>query len=191
MPVNRATLSLVKNFEGFRSEAYADPGYGWKVATIGYGHTNNAGPPVVLKGMTISEAEALRILENDLAGVEVQVREAVTVPLNDNQFGALVSFAFNCGAGALRKSTLLKKLNRGDYIGAADEFLKWNKSNKKVLAGLTKRREAERALFLTPVTRVAAAPAAVPEPAPVAVASAPAPSRWQAVKSFFGKVFRT
>lgn len=151
MPVNRATLSLIQKHEGLRLEAYPDPGYGWKIASIGFGHTTQAGPPVVTKGMRITEAEALRILEDDLLGVEVQVREAVTVPLTDNQLGALVSLVFNIGGGAFRRSTLLKKLNKADYAGAAAEFARWTKSNGKVLPGLVKRRADEAALFETPV----------------------------------------
>ncbi len=169
MPVNRATLSLIQNHEGLRLEAYADPGYGWKIATIGHGHTTQAGPPVVSKGMRITAEEAQRILEADLLAVEVSVREAVTVPLNDNQFGALVSLTFNIGGGAFRRSTLLRKLNQRDYSGAAAEFKRWNKSNGKVLAGLTHRRADEAALFQAPLIPVgkprdefAKAPAAPP-----------------------------
>lgn len=173
MPVNRATLSLIQNHEGLRLEAYADPGYGWKIATIGYGHTTQAGPPVVSKGMRITAEEAQRILEADLLAVEVSVREAVTVPLNDNQFGALVSLTFNIGGGAFRRSTLLRKLNQRDYSGAAAEFKRWNKSNGKVLAGLTHRRADEAALFQAPLIPVgkprdefAKAPVAPPTVAP-------------------------
>ena len=92
-------------------------------------------------------------------------------PLNQNQFDALVSWTFNLGPGNLRSSTLLKRLNAGDYRGAADEFLKWNKADGKVLPGLTKRREAERALFLEPVTspRPAPRPATMPKPPPTPI----------------------
>jgi lysozyme len=79
------------------------------------------------------------------------VSAAVTVPLNDNEFGALTSFTFNLGIGNLKSSTLLKKLNAGDRAGAADEFGKWVNAGGKPLPGLVKRRAAERALFLTPV----------------------------------------
>lgn len=154
MPVNRATLLLIQYHEGLRLEAYADPGYGWKIATIGYGHTTQAGPPIVTKGMRITTEEAQRILEADLLAVEVAVREAVKVPLNDNQFGALVSLTFNIGSGAFRRSTLLRKLNQRDYAGAADEFKRWNKSNGKVLPGLTLRRKAEAGLFQAPLMPV-------------------------------------
>ena len=130
-----------------RLEAYADPGYGWDVATIGYGHTSKAGPPQVMRGLRISAAEADSILRRDLATVEAVVRTLVKVPLSDNQFGALVSFVFNVGATAFAKSTLLRLLNKGDYAGAAGQFKRWNKSNGKVLKGLTRRRAAEAELF--------------------------------------------
>ncbi|HUH38572.1 MAG TPA: lysozyme [Spongiibacteraceae bacterium] len=164
-------LALIKQHEGLRLEAYPDAGYGWDRATIGYGHTAQAGPPGVVRGMKITASDAEQILRNDLRRFEGHVTSAVHVPLNQNQFDALVSWTFNLGPGNLKTSTMLRKLNAGDYAGAADEMLRWNKSNGKVLAGLTKRREAERALFLTPVSR----PATKPAQKPVAPASAPSP----------------
>lgn len=154
-------IALLKAHEGLRLEAYPDAGYGWSRATIGYGHTSQAGPPAVTKGMKITAVGAEEILRSDLVAFENAVRSAVHVPLNQNQFDALVSFTFNLGPGNLKTSTLLKKLNAGDYAGAADQFPRWNKSNGKVLAGLTKRRAAERQMFLTPAaTRPAPKPAA-------------------------------
>jgi len=150
MQTNDAGVALIKKFEGLRLDAYADPAHGWAVPTIGYGHTAAAGAPTVTRGMKITEAEAEAILRRDLGQYERAVTEAVTVPLTGNQFGALVGFTFNLGAGDLRGSTLLRKLNAGDYSGAADEFARWNKAGGKVLAGLTRRRAAERELFLTP-----------------------------------------
>lgn len=147
MKTNDAGVALIKQFEGLRLEAYADPAHGWKVPTIGYGHTDAAGAPKVYKGMKITAQKADEILRADLGQYEQAVNAAVTVPLNENQFAALVSFTFNLGAGNLRSSTLLRKLNVRDYTGAAAEFPKWNKAGGKVLAGLTKRRNAERALF--------------------------------------------
>ena len=88
------------------------------------------------------------ILKDDLKTYENYVNKYVKVKLNQNQFDALVSFTFNCGGGALKSSTLLKKLNKGDYTGAANELLRWNKANGKILAGLTRRRQSEKALFL-------------------------------------------
>ena len=134
-------IELIKSFEGCRLAAYKCPA---GVLTIGYGHTSG-----VASGQTISQAQAEEYLRADLAKYESAVNECVTVVINQNQFDALVSFAYNCGAGALKSSTLLKKLNAGDYSGAASEFAKWNKASGKVLAGLTKRRAAEAALFNT------------------------------------------
>lgn len=133
---------LIKSFEGLELEAYLCPADVW---TIGYGHTGN-----VKEGDSITKAEAEALLEKDLAVFRNGVTRAVKVPLNENQFGALVSFAYNLGIGSLQSSTLLKLLNAGDYAGAADQFLRWNKSKGKVLTGLVRRREAERAVFLTP-----------------------------------------
>lgn len=163
-------LALIKQHEGLRLEAYPDAGYGWDRATIGYGHTAQAGPPGVVRGMKITASDAEQILRNDLRKFEGYVKSAVHVPLTQHQFDALVSWTFNLGPGNLKTSTMLRKLNYGDYAGAADEMLRWNKSNGKVLGGLAKRREAERALFLAPVSRPA------PKPAQKAAAPAAAPS---------------
>ncbi len=142
--INASGLDLVRGSESFRSNAYTCPG---GKPTIGYGH-------VILAGETfqepISVAQAHSILAKDLAVAEAAVARLVTVPLTDNQFAALVSFTFNLGQGNLSESTLLKKLNAGDYQGAANEFPRWNKAGGQVLDGLVARREAERALFLTP-----------------------------------------
>ena len=98
--------------------------------------------------MKITKAQALNYLKQDLSIYEKAVTNYVKVPINQKQFDALVSFSYNCGTGALKTSTLLQKLNSNDYNGAANEFLKWNKSNGKVLNGLVKRREEEKQLFL-------------------------------------------
>ncbi|MEO1401220.1 MAG: lysozyme [Cyanobacteria bacterium J06635_1] len=137
---NANGLQLIKSFEGLRLEAYQDAVGVW---TIGYGTTRNVTP-----GMKISQDKAEEFLRDDLDRFEKAVNEAITVPINDNQFSALVAFTYNVGSGALRSSTLRKKLNQGDTHGAADEFLRWNKAGGRVLAGLTRRRRAERALFL-------------------------------------------
>lgn len=157
---NAEGVSLIEEFEGLRLNAYPDPAHGWAVPTIGIGHTSAAGPPNVTRGMIISAAEAREILRRDLLKFEAYVRSAVHVPLTDNQFSALVSFTFNLGPGNLRSSTLLKKLNAGDYQGAADQFSRWNKAGGKVLSGLTRRRNAERALFLKPDARPSVKPTA-------------------------------
>ena len=143
--INKATVDLVKSFEGLRTKAYQDS---VKVWTIGYGHTAMSGPPSPQAGMVITEAEAEAILKSDLTKFATGVAILVKEPLTDNEFGAVVSFAFNVGLGNLKTSTLLKKLNAGDKVGASNEFAKWNKAGGKVLAGLTRRRAAEKALFL-------------------------------------------
>lgn len=147
MRTNNAALALIKEFEGLRLNAYPDPAHGWSVPTIGYGHTSAAGAPIVRRGMTITATEAEDILRRDLGQFEAAVRSLVKVPLTENQFGALVSFTFNLGAGNLKSSTLLRKLNAGDYVGASDEFGRWVKAGGKTLSGLVRRREAERQLF--------------------------------------------
>jgi GH24 family phage-related lysozyme (muramidase) len=144
--INSAGLEIIKHFEGLELRAYQDPVGIW---TIGYGHTAAAGPPTVTAGQTITEAEAEAILRRDLELFETGVRGLVKVPVNSNQFSALVSFSFNVGLGALETSTLLRKLNAGDYPGAANELPRWVKAGGQTLPGLVRRRDAERALFLS------------------------------------------
>lgn len=126
MKTNDAALALICEFEGFRAKWYPDPAHGWKVPTIGYGHTDAAGHPRYAddKGLTLTQHDARIILSRDLGQYEDAVARAVKVPLTENQFGALVSFTYNLGAGNLRGSTLLRKLNTGDYAGAGAEFAK-------------------------------------------------------------------
>ncbi len=150
MKVSAAGRKAIAAHEGVRLTAYPDPATGGHPWTIGVGHTSAAGAPRVYKGLTITPAECDEILSRDLAKFEAAVEKAVKVPLNQNQFDALVSFTFNVGEGALRSSTLLRKLNARDYDGAAEQFLVWNKAAGKVMGGLTKRRQSERALFLRP-----------------------------------------
>jgi len=133
-------LNLIKKYEGLRLKAYQDP---VKIWTIGYGHTG----PDVKKGKVITEAEAERLLKQDLRKFEGVVNSKVTKKLTRNQFDALVSFTYNVGPEAFRTSTLLKKLNNGNFPGAAAEFLRWNKAGGNILPGLTKRRKEEQALF--------------------------------------------
>lgn len=147
--MNPDLLKLLKKFEGFRASTYKDPaGH----LTIGYGHKlvpPEAFPP------TITEAEAERILIADIARTEKAVLPLIKVPVNANEKAALLSFAFNLGAGALKGSTLLAMLNAGNRAGAAAEFARWNKARNvktgalEVLPGLVTRRAAEQALFLT------------------------------------------
>ena len=139
--INNTGLNLIKDFEGRRLNAYQDAVGVW---TIGYGHTQTAYP-----GQRITEAGATELLRYDVGRFERAVEQAVQVPISDNQFAALVSFAFNVGSGALNSSTLLRRLNAGDTYGAANEFLRWNRAGGQELYGLTRRREEERALFLS------------------------------------------
>lgn len=143
--INAEGLEMIKRLEGLRLTAYKPiPSDPW---TIGYGHTSAAGVPEVREGMKIAEAHAEEILLLDLSVFERAVEQAVTVPLTDNQFAALVSLCYNIGTKAFRGSTLLKKLNKGDYAGAQDQFRVWRKSGGKVIQGLINRRAQEAALF--------------------------------------------
>ncbi|MGN6142255.1 MAG: glycoside hydrolase family protein [Mesorhizobium sp.] len=162
-----AGRSAITQREGCVLTAYTDSA---GVLTIGVGHTSAAGAPKVSKGMKITAAQADEILSRDLAAVEATVSRSVKVPLNQNEFDALVSLVFNIGGGAFKGSTLLRKLNAGDRAGAANQFTAWNKATvkgKKVaLPGLTVRREAERRQFLRPDTSQPAQEAPKPVPAP-------------------------
>ena len=140
--INAAGLSHVKQWEGKRNVAYHDVG---GVLTIGYGHTSAAGVPYVKEGMRISDREAEDILRSDLGKFEERVERLVKVPLTDNQFAVLVSFDFN--TGALHKSTLLKKLNAGDYDAVPSELMKWVNAGGKRVQGLVNRRSAEAGLW--------------------------------------------
>lgn len=142
MKTGNQGIDLIKEFEGLRLTAYKCAAGVW---TIGYGHTEG-----VTGAMVITEATADELLARDLAKFEAGVSKLVKVELNQNQFDALVSFAFNCGLANLAKSTLLKKLNAtvpADQVAA--EFMRWNKAGGKVLPGLTRRRAAEAALFVS------------------------------------------
>lgn len=151
--INDKGLALVKEFEGCELEAYLCSTGVW---TIGYGHTLSAAP-----GMLIDETKAERLLREDLRNAEESVDQLVTVPINSNQFSALVSLAFNIGVfvalgeeerSAFERSTLLKMLNAGaEAETIAAQFLRWNKVGDEESPGLTRRRHAERALFLEAV----------------------------------------
>ena len=148
MNIGAAGIALIKEFEGCKLRAYQDGGGVW---TIGWGHTGQE----VVEGLTWTQEEADAALMGDLEEAVEGVNRLVMVPLTQNEFDALVSFAFNVGtdidadtkAEGLGDSTLLRKLNESDYDGAAREFAKWNKDNGKIVAGLTRRRMAETALF--------------------------------------------
>lgn len=145
MNISDEGLSIIKSFEGLRLKAYPDPATGGDPITIGYGHT---GPEVHL-GLTITEDEADEFLLADLEKFEHCVEDCVGQHVSDPEFSACVSLAFNIGCGNFSKSTLVKKIRAGDMMGAGDEFLKWNKAAGKEMPGLTRRRQAERALFLS------------------------------------------
>ncbi|RQZ12821.1 lysozyme [Burkholderia sp. Bp9031] len=136
-------IALIKQFEGLRLSRYLDA---VGKPTIGYGHLILPNERFT-RALTPAEAEAL--LRRDLRGAELNLRKLLHVPVTQQQFDALMSFVFNLGAGRLRSSTLLRYLNAGASARAADQFLVWNKAGGKPLAGLTKRRRAERALFLS------------------------------------------
>jgi len=139
--IGAAGLALIKQFEGLRLTAYLCPARVW---TIGYGSTG----PHVKSGMTISEADAEKLLRDDLDRFEASVAKSAP-NATQNQFDAMVSLAFNIGTAGFERSSVLKRLLEGNLRGAADAFLMWNKAGGQVLAGLTRRREAERKLFLS------------------------------------------
>ncbi len=133
-------LELLKAFEGCKLTAYYCAA---NVLTIGYGSTGKH----IQEGMTITQDEADDLLHKDLKRFMHGVQELVTVPLTHDQFSALVSFAFNCGLGALEDSTLLKRVNNEEFEGVADAFNMWVKGGNKVLQGLVRRRKSEAHLF--------------------------------------------
>ena len=137
------SLELIKRFEGLRLEAYLCPADVW---TIGYGHTKG-----VRRGDVITRTQANDFLALDMGWVILTVKDTVLVPLNINQEAALYSFIYNVGGGAFARSTMLRRLNKGNYADAANEFKRWNRGGGKVLNGLIRRREAEAALFRKPV----------------------------------------
>lgn len=173
MKTNNEGVALIKRWEGLRTKAYFDGG---GVLTIGYGHTSAAGGLKVTVGMNITEKAAEDLLKLDLAKFEARVQKFVLVPLNENQFAALVSFDYN--TGALDKSTLLKKLNAGDYSAIPNELRKWVNDNGKKIQGLVNRREDEVKLWNKPTGKVTES---VPAPTAPTVPSAPTPSVWVSI----------
>ena len=138
--ITEAGLALIRRFEGFSSTPYLCPaGY----LTVGYGH--------VVRGpedeMYLSESDALLLLRHDVRQAEQAVLRQVAVPLSDHQFDALVSFAYNLGAGALQRSALRRKVNRGEHADVPEEFGRWIWAGGKKLPGLIRRRAAEAALY--------------------------------------------
>lgn len=140
--INSKGLQLIKEFEGCKLQSYQDIVGVW---TIGFGHTRTAGP-----NQFIGMDEAERLLAEDLKAFELGVEARVKVPVTDNQFSALVCFAFNVGLGALENSTLLRLLNSGaTATEVALQFHRWNKAGGKEVAGLSRRRKEEALLFLS------------------------------------------
>lgn len=141
-------IRLIKEFEGEILKVYLDP---VKLPTLGVGHLLTPAEKRVYKvGQKITREESTRFLRDDLTLFEDAVNSSVRVPLTQNQFDALISFAFNVGIAAFKRSSVVKNLNSRNFAAAADAFLLWNKAGGRVLPGLARRRKAERALFLTP-----------------------------------------
>lgn len=140
-------LALIKKFEGFSAKPYLCPA---GVPTIGYGSTRDTdGKPISMTHPVITEVQAKALMLATLVTYEDAVNRYVKVPLTQNQFDALVDFAYNAGTKALLTSRLLVKLNAGKYVEASQEFPKWVYAGGKKLPGLVRRREAEKELFLS------------------------------------------
>jgi lysozyme len=164
MKINDAALALIREFEGFRADAYQDAVGVW---TIGFGTTASAGVGIApARGMRISEETANRYLEAALNKFAGQIAPLLKREPTENQYGAMMSLAYNIGPTGFARSSVLKRFNEGNIPAAADAFLLWNKAGGKVLRGLVRRREAERALFLTPDGKAAPAPAPATSEAP-------------------------
>ena len=140
MNISKRGIDLIKSFEGCKLTSYKCPAGVW---TIGWGTTG----PTIVSGLKWSQEQADSAFEKHLAEFSQGVTDLLKVPVTQSQFDALVSFAYNVGLGALRKSTLLRLLNSGDYSGAAGEFGKWINKGTDFEAGLRRRREAERQLY--------------------------------------------
>lgn len=166
--------ALLTKREGVRLLSYKDTVGVW---TIGVGHTTAAGPPAVGPGMKISAAECDQILSRDLVQFETAVNTACKRDLTQNQFDACVSLAFNIGAAAFARSTVVKRINQADWSGAADAFLLWNKPPE-----IMGRRRGEYDQFRTPYAGavVVPPPPDIPKPKPPA-APTPAQTNWLAI----------
>ena len=146
MKPSQNCINMIKMFEGFRAKPYKCPA---GVPTIGYGSTfYSNGKKVTLKDKPITEQDATNLLTTVVTNFSSGVSKLLKIQVTQNQFDALVDFAYNVGIGNLKSSTLLKKVNAKNFSGAALEFIKWNKADGKVLPGLTKRRTAEKDLFI-------------------------------------------
>lgn len=172
MQTSLAGIGLITEFEGLRLNAYPDIA---GLPTIGYGHTRN-----VCLGTSITPAQAIEFLRADLAERELQVTRVIRFPALQHQFDAMMSFVYNLGIGNFCKSGVLSHFNVGDFPQAAEAFMHWNEANGVVIAGLTRRRIAERTMFeqgiaaaYPPVAPVVIASVPVVPPAPALVAVAP------------------
>ena len=175
MKTSENGIKLIEQFEGCSLKSYQDVAGVW---TNGYGNTHG-----VVPGTTITQAQAESDLLSNVAGSEYVVNTVVKVTLTQNQFDALVDFVFNLGSGNFQSSTLLRLLNQGDFAGASNEFPKWNHAGGVVVAGLTRRRLAEQALFNS--TTVLTTPGPVSIPTEVTGAEQTIVSGIQGVTSFF------
>ena len=139
-------LDLIKLYEGYSSSPYLCPAQHW---TIGYGAIWGMDNKRVTEDHPdINEDQADYLLRRDVKKSEMAVLRHIRVPLEDGQFNALCSFVFNLGSGALQSSTLRRKINKGNYIGASNEFKRWIWAGGRKLKGLIRRREHERLMFL-------------------------------------------
>lgn len=145
MNITDEGLELIRRFEGFRDTAYLCPGGKW---TVGYGHTSDAGQPMVERGTSLSREQAEQVLRTDVERFAAGVRKNIRKPLGDQQFSALVSFAYNVGLSAFRSSSVLKAVNAGAFDTVPRRLQLWVKAQGRVLPGLVKRRAAEAALFM-------------------------------------------
>ncbi|NJK55663.1 MAG: lysozyme [Pleurocapsa sp. SU_5_0] len=148
-PISKVAINLIKEFEGFKDYAYIDTD---GTPVIGYGLSKIGGVPVQI-GDRISTTQADAALNAHLREIHRELDEAVKVDLSDRQLSAITSLAYNVGVDGVKNSTLVQKINAQDYAGAADEFLRWDKANLQgalvQMPGLTRRRTAERQLFLS------------------------------------------
>jgi lysozyme len=185
MLINKATVDLIKKWESFKPEAYRCPAGKW---TIGWGITKDAGIGVDPQpGMRVTREEAEVQLHRALQKFAQEIRPAITAPINENEFGAFLSLAFNIGSTKFRSSSALRHFNAGDKAKAAGAIKLWNKATDpkdgklKILNGLVNRRADEVALFHTPVGTQRPAPVPAPEPQ----------LKWweKLIAAFFGKAF--
>lgn len=148
MQINNETIKLIQSFEGLELNAYPDPGSGGDPWTIGYGTTIYPNGKKVKKGDTITQQQAIEYFMQDILKFSNKVLPLLMQSLTDNQFGALLSFAYNVGLENLKISTLLKKVNKNPFDPTiADEFAKWKKAAGRVLPGLVRRRAEEAKLY--------------------------------------------